>query len=210
MRSEAPALLPVFRSRHQADLLTALFLHPDRDYTTTELAAWAGVPLTTAHRELARLEESGLLVGRQVGRARLLRANGRHRAFGPLAQLLLVTFGPHVVVAEEFDARVGADLVLIYGSWAARYEGVSGPPPGDVDVLVVGTVDRAAVYAAAERAEERLGMTVNPVIRSTERWKDGGDPLVAAIHSAPYLDVSDGGLVDERPRVSGPDGTVPS
>ena len=210
MRSESPALLPVFRSRHQADLLTALFLHPERDYTATELAAWAGVPLTTAHRELARLEESGLLVGRQVGRARLLRANDGHRAFGALAQLLLVTFGPHVVVAEEFDERVGADLVLIYGSWATRYDGVPGPPPGDVDVLVVGTVDRTAVYAAAERAVKRLGMPVNPVIRANGRWKDGGDPLVAAIRSAPYLDVTDGGVVDERARVSGPESTVPS
>ncbi|MGN6687261.1 MAG: hypothetical protein ACTHK1_06955 [Actinomycetales bacterium] len=28
MRSEAPALLPVFRSQHQAELLTWLYLHP--------------------------------------------------------------------------------------------------------------------------------------------------------------------------------------
>jgi DNA-binding transcriptional ArsR family regulator len=210
MRSEPPALLPVFRSRHQADLLTVLFLHPERDHTATELAARVGVPLTTAHRELQRLEESGLLVGRQVGRSRLLRADDRHRAFGALALLLLVTFGPHVVVAEEFDVRVGAESVLIYGSWAARYGGVAGPPPGDVDVLVVGSVDRAAVYAAAERAEARLGIPVNPVVRSSGRWKDGGDSLVDAIRSAPYLEVADGGLVDERGGTTAADGTVPS
>jgi DNA-binding transcriptional ArsR family regulator len=210
MRSEPPALLPVFRSRHQADLLTALFLHPERDYTTTELAAWVGVPLTTAHRELARLEESGLLVGRQVGRSRLLRANDRHRAFAPLAQLLLVTFGPHVVIAEEFDDRVGADRVLVYGSWAARYDGVPGPAPGDVDVLVVGPVRRAEVYAAAERAEARLGVPVNPVVRSEARWRDGGDPLVATIRSVPYLDVTSGRHLDEQAEVSGRDDTVPS
>ena len=210
MRSESPALLPVFRSRHQADLLTALFLHPDRDFTATELAAWVEVPLTTAHRELARLEVSGLLVGRQVGRARLLRANDRHRAFGPLAQLLLVTFGPHVIVAEEFDSRVGADLVLIYGSWAARYDGVPGPPPEDLDVLVVGSVSRAELYAAAERAEARLGISVNPVVRSAARWNDSADPLVATIRSAPFLDVTGGGFVDELTSMSARDGTVPS
>ncbi len=60
--------MPVFRSRHQADLLTLLFLHPDRDHTVTDLAGGLGIPLTTAHRELQRLEESGLLVGRAVGR----------------------------------------------------------------------------------------------------------------------------------------------
>jgi len=56
--------------------------------------------------------------------------------------------------------------VLIFGSWAARYRGTVGPRPYDVDVLVIGDIERAAVYAAADRAETRLGMQVNPVVRS--------------------------------------------
>jgi IclR helix-turn-helix domain len=190
MRSEAPPLLPVFRSRHQADLLTLLFLHPDRDHTVTDLAGALGIPLTTAHRELQRLEESGLLVGRAVGRSRLLRANTAYRAFEPLARLLLVTFGPHVVVAEEFAALAGLSHVVIYGSWAARYAGIDGPPPADVDVLVVGNPARAEVYTAAERAETRLGMPVNPTIRATSRWVSGDDPLVATIQGSAHLDVT--------------------
>lgn len=167
--------MPVFRSRHQADLLTVLFLHPDEDHTTTDLAARLGIPLTTAHRELSRLEAAGLLTGRQVGRSRLLRANTSHRAFAPLAQLLLVTFGPHVVIAEEFTGLSRVSVVVLYGSWAARYDGVDGPAPADVDVLVVGTPERAAVYAAAERAEARLSIPVNPVVRSPARWAAGDD-----------------------------------
>ena len=31
MRSEAPALLPILRSRHLAEVLTLLLLHPDTD-----------------------------------------------------------------------------------------------------------------------------------------------------------------------------------
>lgn len=186
--------MPVFRSRHQADLLTVLFLHPDDDHTTTDLAALLGIPLTTAHRELTRLEAAGLLTGRQVGRARLLRANTTHRAFGPLAQLLLVTFGPHVVVTEEFTGLPRVQVVVLYGSWAARYEGLDGPAPADVDVLVVGTPERAAVYAAAEHAEARLTIPVNPVVRSPARWAAGDDPLIATIKAGPHLvlqDVSD-------------------
>jgi hypothetical protein len=192
MRSGAPPLLPVFRSRHQADLLTVLFLHPDEDHTTTDLATRLGIRLTTAHRELSRLQTAGLLSGRQVGRARLLRANTAHRAFVPLAQLLLVTFGPHVVIGEEFTGlpRVGA--VVLYGSWAARYDGVDGPAPADVDVLLVGTPERASAYAAAERAEERLSMPVNPVIRSPARWATDDDPLISTIKAGPHLVLDDG------------------
>ena len=194
--------MPIFRSRHQADLLAVLYLHPESDHTVTELAARLGIPLTTAHRELQRLEEAALLVGRQVGRSRLLRANTAHRAFTPLAQLLLVTFGPHLVIEEEFAALPRASAIVVYGSWAARYTGIGGPPPGDVDVLVVGSPDRAGVYAAAERAEARLGMPVNPTVRTTARWEAGDDPLVQSIRAHAFLDVTHTDATPTTPRPS--------
>jgi hypothetical protein len=54
--------------------------------------------------------------------------------------------------------------VAIYGSWATRYEGITGPAPNDVDVIVIGEVPRRDMYEAAERAEQRLGLSVNPVV----------------------------------------------
>ena len=51
---------------------------------------------------------------RTVGRNRLLRANTSHPAAQALTQLLEVSFGPKVVVAEEF-AILGAVQVLIFG-----------------------------------------------------------------------------------------------
>lgn len=194
MRSDAPALLPIFRSRHQAELLTLLLSHPDQDYTVTELASRLGLPLTTVHRETQRLVEAQLLVGRTVGRSRLLRANTDHRAFGPLQQLLLVTFGPHVVVADEFARLSGVEQVLIFGSWARRYEGEPGPVPNDLDVLVVGSADRGAVYEAAETAEQKLGFPVNPTIRSARRWRGEEDALVRQIKAAPSVVVLRNGV----------------
>jgi hypothetical protein len=173
-----------------------LFLHPDDSHTLTDLATRVGAPLMTAHRELQRLEDAGLLLGRQTGRSRLLRANMAHRASGPLAQLLLITFGPHVVIAEEFASLPHATHVLIYGSWAARYEGVTGREPGDVDVLVVGSPDRAGVYAAAERAEARLNVSVNSTIRATARWDSGDDPLVQSIRANPFVVIA---TLDDTP-----------
>lgn len=37
-------------------------------------------------------------------------------------------------------------------------------------MLVVGDVDRAALYEAADRASARLEIEVNLVLRSTEQW----------------------------------------
>lgn len=189
MRSEAPALLPIFRSQHQAAMLAWLLLHPDHEYTLTELAKRLEVPLTTLQRETQRLVEAGILQDRTLGRARLVRANVAHPVAAPLTQVLQVTFGPQTVIGEEFDV-VGADGVLIYGSWAERYHGAPGLPPNDVDVLVVGVVDRAEVYDAADRAQKRLGMQVNPVIRTLQQWAEDADSLVVQIKASPTLDVT--------------------
>lgn len=196
MRSDGPALLPVFRSQHQAELLTWLLAHPDQEYGVSELATRVGVPLSTLHREVVRLDEAGLITSRTLGRNRLVRANTSHPAAAALAKLLEVTFGPRVVVAEEFGIA-GTDRVVIFGSWAARYAGESGPPPRDIDVLVVGKVDRADLYDAADRAQDRLGMEVNPVVRSVAQWGHPSDALVSQIKSSPYIVVLDSREIEE-------------
>lgn len=189
MRSEAPPLLPVFRSQHQADLLTALFLRPEREYTLAELARELDVPVTTLHRDLGHLLESELVTARPVGRSRLLRANTRHPAADALTHLLTVTFGPHVVLGDEFAEIPGLERLLVYGSWAARYTGEPGPPPHDIDVLVIGAVQRPDVYEAAERAERRLELPVNPTLATPERWDARNDPLIQQIRSIPFVPV---------------------
>lgn len=188
MRSDGPALMPVFRSQHQAEMLMWLLLHPEQEYSVTEMAARLRVPLSTLHREVIRLDQAGLVASRTHGRSRLIRANIDHPAAKALTQLLEITFGPRAVIAEEFAIQ-GAEQVVIFGSWAARYEGQAGLPPHDIDVLVVGKVDRADVYDAADRANARLGIEVNPVVRSPKQWAEPQDALVAQIKDSPHITV---------------------
>jgi hypothetical protein len=178
-------------------MLTLLLLHPDTEYTLSEVAAKLGLPLTTVQREATRLSGSGLIRERRVGHSRLLSANPASRYTRPLTELVSLAFGPQFVIGEEFDG-LGATAVAIYGSWAARYEGVVGPAPNDVDVLVIGDVPRPGLYEAAERAEQRLGLPVNPVLCSEERWLAAADPLIQQVRSAPLVWV-----VGQEPREGG-------
>jgi len=191
MRSDGPVLAPTFRSRTQGDLLALVLLHPDQEWTVSDLARQLGVALTTAQSEVGRLADGGVLATRKVGRARLVRANLSSPSVSPLTQLTLVTFGPQTVVADEF-AGLDADRVVVFGSWAARYHGETGELPVDIDVLVVGdAIESAGLCAAAERAEVRLAMPVNPVLRPAGSWDaPGSDALVAQIKSRPYVDVT--------------------
>jgi DNA-binding transcriptional ArsR family regulator len=194
MRSNAPALLPILRSRHLAEILTVLLLHPDVEYTLSDLAGTLGLPLTTVQREVTRLSSAQLIKERRVGRSRLVSADLSSRYSRPLAELVTLAFGPQFVVGEEFRP-LSATAVAIYGSWAARYEGVEGPPPHDVDVLVIGEVARRDIYEAAERAEQRLSLPVNPVLCSQARWFSASDPLIQQIRKSPLVWV-----IGEEPR----------
>jgi hypothetical protein len=190
MRSQAPALLPVFRSQNQAEILALILLHPDQEFSLTDLSRRLKAPLTSIHREVDRLAEATLVGERTVGRNRMVRANPDHPASEPLTRLLEFSFGPQHVVAEEFAELTGASAVVIYGSWAARHAGQTGAAPHDVDVLVVGDgVARGDVYEAADRAQARLGLPVNPTIRTSVQWADPSDALSSQIRSSPTLTV---------------------
>jgi DNA-binding transcriptional ArsR family regulator len=201
MRSAAPALLPIFRSRLQADILAALLLNPEAEMSMTDMAERFEAPLSTVHGEVSRLTEVGLLRRRNVGRSALIRANLQNRLVRPLTELLLLSWGPLQIVAEEFAALPDTERVVIFGSWAARYLGQAGPAPHDLDVLVVGQPTRESVYDAADRAQQRLGMPVNPVTRTADAWLADEDPLVKQIHASPLVTVLEpgGSAVGEHP-----------
>jgi DNA-binding IscR family transcriptional regulator len=186
-------MLPIFRSRVQAEVLTWLYLHPDsgQGYSLTDLAARVGASVPTIHREAERLVESGLVTQTILGRNRLLTANMSHPAAESLARLLEVTFGPKEVVAGEFADMPGADRVFIFGSWAARYLGEPGYPPKDIEVMVVGdTVDRGDLYASADRVQQRLGIPVNPVTRTHQQWDDPTDRLSAQLRTQSIVEIT--------------------
>lgn len=122
-----------------------------------------------------------------MGRAQLLRANTANRIAEPLTWLLTMAVVPHLVVADEFAGIPGIAAAVVYGSWAARYHGEPGPPPNDVDLLVLGTPARGDVYEAADRVQQRLGFPVNPAIRPQNRWLGLADPLIQEVKRSPFV-----------------------
>ncbi|MCA2247570.1 MarR family transcriptional regulator [Mycobacterium intracellulare] len=190
MRTEAPSLLPIFRSQHQGQLLAQLLLNPDREHTVTDLARTLGISKQTTQQEIERLVQAHVLRDRRQGRNRLIRANTDHPAYAPLTQLALLTFGPHPVIAEEFSRIPDVEEVLIFGSWAARYSGHPGPPPNDIDVLVIGQPRRTDLFDAADRAQQRLSIPVNPEQATPAQWSDPNDwALLTEIKQRPYIQV---------------------
>jgi len=169
MRTEAPLLAPIFRSNGQARLLSALLL-TGGELSLTELASQADLAYPTAHREVARLLDAGILSERQVGRTRLIRANDESPLVNPLREILKVATGPTVFLAEELGRIEGIASAFLYGSFAARMLGDAGPTPHDIDVMVLGEPDVDAVYEACTRVELAAHRPVNPTILTPEEF----------------------------------------
>lgn len=189
MRTSAPPLLAVFRSQVQGEILARVLLIGEA-VTIADLARELGSPLPTVAREVNRLGGAGILSVVRHGRAQLVTGNDANPAVAPLRDLVAVAFGPRVVVAEEFADLDGLVELSVFGSWAARYLGERGPVPGDVDVLVVGQVDRDEVYDAADRAARRLHYEVNPTVMSVQRWRipeEAADPFVRELRGRPLV-----------------------
>lgn len=169
MRTEAPLLAPVFRSDGQARLLAELLLTGD-ELSITDLAKRAHLAYPTAWDEVQRLRSAGILVDRSVGRTKLIRANHQSPLAAPLRQILLVATGPAVLLADELAQIPGITSAFLYGSFAARAQGIDGPPPSDIDLMVVGSPEAEQIYSACDRVSDAVGRPVNPTILSRDEF----------------------------------------
>jgi predicted nucleotidyltransferase len=188
-------LLPLLRSRVQGDVLACTFLHPEHEYSLTELARRIGASVRSVHHEVDRLVATGLLLDRRVGNLRLVRASLDTVLAGPLTDLLALTFGPLPVLSDLLRGVSGVDAAYLYGSWAARYLGETGDPPRDIDVLVVGTTDMDILDDVARAAEERLGRPVSISRLAPATWNSrdeagDDDPFLVSIRDRPLVRLS--------------------
>lgn len=186
MTTRRSALLPVLRSETQARVLAALLLRPGREIGLTDLAREVDADPAGVQREAERLVRSDILADRRVGRTRLLRA-GDSRLVRPLAELLLVSYGPRALLEEALAGLDGVQEAYIFGSWAARYLGDAGHDPVDVDVLVVGRPDRDDLDSRVQTVALQLAREVSAVVRTPEAWQAGDSGFLQTVRSRPLV-----------------------
>jgi predicted nucleotidyltransferase len=182
-----PGLLPIFRSQHQLRLLGDLFIHSGRAFSIADLERRTGIPQQTLSREIDRLTRAGVVTSRQMGRMKLVEANRDSPYFPDLRSLLLKAVGPAEVIRDRLAPIPGIEEAYLFGSWAQRYEGELGPPPSDIDVLVIGDPDPDDVDAACRSVQRELGLEVNPVVLTRREWESGKSGFLRQIRRGPLV-----------------------
>lgn len=163
----------------------------------TELAGKVQTSLPTVVREVHRLVDSGLLTMTSVGRSRQVTVNAQHPLHAPMSQIVLRTFGVAPVLAAALGSLAGIKQSYIYGSWASRLRGINGPPSNDVDVLVIGAVDRLDLHDAATAAGHRLGIEVSARRVNEAVWNDSDDAFLTHVRHQPLFNLFTGRFTDE-------------
>jgi predicted nucleotidyltransferase len=157
-RSLADALF----SSAQQRVLGLLFGQPGRSFYSAEIIRLASSGSGAVQRELARLEQSGLVNARRVGSQKHYQANPESPLFEELTGIVRKTVGLAVPLGEALRplaSRITA--AFVYGSVAKRRD-TSG---SDIDLLIVSDdVTYADVYAALESRRATLHREVNPTV----------------------------------------------
>jgi predicted nucleotidyltransferase len=168
MRTGAPDLLPIFRSVGQARLLARVYLGTPA--TLADLARQLELDDGGVTREADRLERARLVRSERIGRSRLLHPNEESPYYPELYRLLLKAYGPATEIGPVLASVEGVEDAYVYGSWAARYLGVPGDDPADIDVIVIGKPRLLELSRVGRRLSPVLGRDVNITSVTRADW----------------------------------------
>jgi predicted nucleotidyltransferase len=169
-------LMPAARVK----VLAFLLLNASEECYLREVARRAGVPLATAQRELALLEQIALVERTRRGRQVFFRVETAHPLFADLRALLLKSDGLALPLREALHRVGGIEAAAVYGSVA------SGTDTGrsDIDLLVVGAADALALHDTISAVEGQLGRPVNYTLLTPKELatrKRRKDPFLARV-----------------------------
>jgi DNA-binding transcriptional ArsR family regulator len=191
-QANLPHMQTLLRSEVSQQLLALLYLDPDigtAGSTVRQLARRIGTSEATVSREVTRLVQAGAATEERAGNRRIVRQAPEGPLAFHLAGLLRATIGPEVVLRRLLAGRSDIVRAAIFGSYAARAAGEPGPPPRDIDLLLIGDISFEDGYDLAHAASRELGIEINPVIRTFEEWEDDDTGFAAEVRARPTIDL---------------------
>jgi predicted nucleotidyltransferase len=145
-----------------------LFGQPERSFFATELIELTRAGSGAVQRELARLEQSGLVTVTRIGNQKHFQANRAAPLFQELHSIVLKTVGLLGPLRDALAPFVDCiRLALVFGSVAKRTDTSSS----DVDLLLVSDkLTLEQVYTAMSPMERKLARRISPTLYTSEEF----------------------------------------
>jgi predicted nucleotidyltransferase len=160
--------LDVLMPKNRQRLLGALFGHPSRAWYAAELAQHLGVLRSGVQRDLKALTGAGLLKSYRKGHMVFFQANEQAPVFPELHGLILKTVGLVEAIRDVLSPLAeDIQLAFVYGSIAAAKE----EPDSDIDLMVIGAVQRLQLSRPLQQLGLQLGREVNLSLYTPSEFK---------------------------------------
>ena len=175
-------------STTQQRVLALLFGQPDRSFYATELIGLVGAGSGAVQRELARLEQSGLVSVRRLGTQKHYQADPGSPLFAEICGIVQKTVGLAEPLRNALAPLAGEIIAaFVYGSVAKQQDRAAS----DIDLMVISdSVGYAELYAALESVAPRLGRSINPTVftrRQLARRKQQDSAFVRRVWEQPKV-----------------------
>jgi predicted nucleotidyltransferase len=185
---EPASLADALFSTVQQRVLALLFGQPERSFYTSELIHMVGSGSGAVQREIARLEQSGLVTMRRSGAQKHYQANADSPLFDELCSIVRKTLGlaePIRVALSTLKPEIR--VAFVYGSVAKRKDTAAS----DIDLMVLSdSLTYSEVMGVLDMPSTQLGRTVNPTIYSGADWSKRikeGNAFVTRVLQQPKL-----------------------
>src|SRR3954462_10705948 len=161
-RSRRKSLADALFTKTQQRVMRVLFGQPERSFYASELIRDAGTGSGAAQRELAKLEESGLIVTRRIGHQKHYQANAASPLYSELRNIVLKTVGLAEPLRDALKPLSKAIRVaFVYGSVAKPTD----QSESDIDLMIISdSLTYGDVFGAIERVTRSMGRNVNPTV----------------------------------------------
>jgi len=179
-------LRKLFTSKTRVELLTLFLMNPDREMYVREIARNVGENINSVRRELANLEEIGLLTSKRRGNLRYYVTDRKMPIYDELTSIILKTEGIAKILKDNLSLMGDIKIAFIYGSFASG----DAMAEGDIDVFIIGNVNEDLLIVAVREIEKKLSREVNYILFIPEEFEErlkNKDPFVLNVLREPKI-----------------------
>lgn len=155
------------RSELRRKLLAYFYTNRSARVYVRQLASALGVDSTNLSRELARLEQEGLLHSETEGKQRYYSINPQYPYLKAVLSLLQGTVGIVPTLKSMLNHVSGIDKAYLYGSFAKNEADASS----DIDLLIIGQPDANDLVKEISRLEKNLHREVSYTVLKPHELK---------------------------------------
>lgn len=153
-------LKTLISSKIRRAILKKFLTNPENKYYVRQLASLLFVSVGSLHKELAKLENEGILSSQYLGNLRLFSVNKEHPLYKEIKQIIFKTEGIEGRLKDVLRDISGLKAAFIYGSFAEGKERADS----DIDVFLLGQIEEDKIISKISKLENEFSREINYTI----------------------------------------------